>query len=64
MAGERRGGNMIWQSWAQFWAMGGYAAYVWGSVGATAALVLGEVAALRVRRRAALRALGQRGSRA
>ena len=46
---------MIWHSWNQFWAMGGYGIYVWGSVGATAALVLGEVAALRWRRRAAWR---------
>jgi heme exporter protein D len=51
---------MIWQSWSEFWNMGGYAVYVWGSVGATAALALGEVAALGVRRRAALRSLGRR----
>jgi heme exporter protein D len=48
---------MIWQSWAEFAAMGGYGAYVWGSVGATFALVLGEIAALRLRRRTALRAI-------
>jgi len=26
---------MRWQSWSEFWAMGGYAWYVWGSVGVT-----------------------------
>ncbi|MCS0613933.1 heme exporter protein CcmD [Massilia phosphatilytica] len=45
---------MIWQTWHDFLAMGGYAPYVWGSVGATAAGVLIEVLALRARRRAAL----------
>ncbi len=24
---------MRWQSWAEFWHMGGYGLYVWGSVG-------------------------------
>ncbi|MFL6657565.1 MAG: heme exporter protein CcmD [Massilia sp.] len=52
---------MIWESWSAFFAMGGYAGYVWGSVGATVALLVCEVTALRMRRRAALRALGQIG---
>ena len=34
---------MRWESWSQFWAMGGYAAYVWGSMGVTAGLILIEV---------------------
>jgi heme exporter protein D len=45
---------MIWQTWSDFIAMGGYAAYVWGAVGTTAAALALEVAALRARRRAAL----------
>lgn len=45
---------MIWQTWNDFMSMGGYASYVWGSVGATAAGVALEVLALRARRRAAL----------
>jgi heme exporter protein D len=45
---------MIWQTWNDFIAMGGYAPYVWGAVGATAAGVLIEVLALRARRHAAL----------
>jgi heme exporter protein D len=34
---------MRWESWSQFWAMGGYAIYVWGSVGVTALLLALEV---------------------
>ena len=45
---------MIWATWNDFLAMGGYAPYVWGSVGATAAALALEVLGLRARRRAAL----------
>jgi heme exporter protein D len=34
---------MKWESWSQFWAMGGYAVYVWGSVGVTVLLLAVEV---------------------
>ena len=34
---------MRWESWSEFWAMGGYAVYVWGSVGVTALLMVVEV---------------------
>ena len=34
---------MRWESWAAFWHMGGYAVYVWGSVGVTAMLLAVEV---------------------
>jgi heme exporter protein D len=34
---------MIWNSFADFWAMGGYGLYVWGSFGATAALMGFEI---------------------
>ena len=30
---------MRWESWAEFWAMGGYALYVWGSMGVTVLLL-------------------------
>ena len=50
---------MIWNSASEFFSMGGYALYVWGSVAACALGVLGEVAALRLRRRAALALLQQ-----
>jgi heme exporter protein D len=34
---------MRWESWATFWHMGGYAVYVWGSVGVCFALLGLEV---------------------
>lgn len=34
---------MRWESWSQFWAMGGYGVYVWGSMGVTALLLALEV---------------------
>jgi heme exporter protein D len=37
----------------EFFAMGGYAFYVWGSFGATAVIIVAEVLAVRARRRAA-----------
>ena len=56
---------MIWNSWAEFFAMGGYGFYVWGSTVAVAACMLGEIVGLRMRRRAAVEQLqmAQRASR-
>ena len=34
---------MIWNSWTEFWAMGGYGLYVWGSLGVTALCVALEM---------------------
>lgn len=48
---------MIWQSAAEFWAMGGYGVYVWGSMGVSAALLALEVALARMGRRQALDAV-------
>ena len=45
---------MRWESWSQFWAMGGYAFYVWGSVGVTALLMALEVWQARWAHRAVL----------
>lgn len=46
--------NLIyWQSWADFWAMGGYAFYVWSSVGLLALSVFWEVWQVRRQFRAA-----------
>ena len=39
-----------------FFAMGGYAFYVWGSYGMTALVVIAEIAALAARRKSALEA--------
>ena len=44
---------MTWGSWDNFVAMGGYAFYVWGSYGVTAALIVAEVLLLRTRMRKA-----------
>jgi heme exporter protein D len=41
---------MNWGSTAEFFAMGGYAFYVWGSFLATAVCVTAEVLLLRARR--------------
>jgi heme exporter protein D len=49
---------MNWASWSDFFAMGGYALYVWGSYGVTAGLIAVEVIMLLVRRRSALRRVG------
>ena len=46
---------MNWESLAAFIEMGGYAGYVWGSFGVTAACAVIEIVALGARRRAALR---------
>lgn len=46
-------------SLSEFFAMGGYGFYVWGSYGVTAVLLLIEVVALLRRRRTLLRRLGR-----
>lgn len=38
--------DMNWSSWSEFIAMGGYAQYVWGSLGVVALLLVVEVAQL------------------
>ena len=44
---------MNWASWSDFFAMGGYAAYVWGSYAVSAGLIAVEIILLRARRRSA-----------
>jgi len=53
---------MNWASWSDFFAMGGYALYVWGSYGVTAGLIVMEILLLRNRRRAAVEQLGGRNT--
>jgi heme exporter protein D len=48
---------MIWQSASEFWAMGGYGVYVWGSMGVSAALMALEVWLARMGRSQALDAV-------
>ena len=44
----------MWNSWSDFFAMGGYGFYIWGSYAVTAALMAAEIVAVRRRQRAAL----------
>jgi heme exporter protein D len=55
---------MSWGSWSEFFSMGGYALYVWGSYAVTAALVVVEIVLLRSRRRVALAQAGRAGPEA
>ena len=48
---------MQWNSFSEFFAMGGYALYVWGSFGATALVMLVESLLIRTQRRHILRNL-------
>ena len=43
---------MIWSDWAQFFAMGGYGLYVWGSLGMCVLVPLLEISQLSLRKRA------------
>ncbi|WP_027996285.1 heme exporter protein CcmD [Simplicispira psychrophila] len=45
---------MQWNSASEFFAMGGYALYVWGSFGATALVMLVESLLIRSRRKEVL----------
>jgi heme exporter protein D len=49
---------MSWGSLSEFFAMGGYAFYVWGSYAVTAGLIAVEVVMLMLRRRNALKSAG------
>lgn len=53
---------MIWNSWGEFFAMGGYGLYVWGSMIVVFVLMLGEVVGLALRWKANLAQLKQRPS--
>jgi len=48
---------MNWNSWAEFWDMGGYAFFVWGSYGAVAVGMALELWLARHQRKAVLSAL-------
>ena len=51
---------MNWGSAGEFFAMGGYAFYVWGSYGITALFLLLEIALLVFRKRTITQRLGRR----
>ena len=54
---------MNWGSAAEFFAMGGYALYVWGSYAVTAGLIAVEIIMLMQRKRKALERLAGPGGR-
>lgn len=54
---------MNWGSAGAFFAMGGYAFYVWGSFGAAAACLIAEPLLVAARRRRALQAVRAEGRR-
>jgi heme exporter protein D len=54
---------MTWSSAAEFFAMGGYALYVWGSYAVAAVLLAAELWLLARRRRTLLRRLGRSSTR-
>ena len=45
---------MMWNSWSDFLAMGGYGLYVWGSLGVCALVCVVEPISLNLKRRALL----------
>ena len=51
---------MNWVSWSDFFAMGGYGLFVWGSYGVTIALMVTELVLLAARKRGLLAQLGRR----
>ena len=55
---------MNWASWSDFFAMGGYALYVWGSYGVVFGLLAVEVVLLILRRRSILQRLARMHSAA
>ena len=52
---------MIWNSAADFFAMGGYGLYVWGAYGVTLVCMMAEPVLTAMRHRAAQRALAEAG---
>jgi heme exporter protein D len=50
---------MRWDSWSDFWAMGGYGLYVWGSMGVTFLLMALEIGQARLARLQAEREVRQ-----
>ena len=54
-----RGKELMWNSPAEFFAMGGYALYVWGSFGVCVLVLLLEPLVVRARFKAIVRRLKQ-----
>ena len=50
---------MNWGGWSEFWHMGGYGFYVWGSYAVTFICIAAEIVLLAQRRRTLLKQLTQ-----
>jgi heme exporter protein D len=50
---------MNWGSWSEFWAMGGYGLYVWGSYLVTLVFMVAEVVLVLARKRTILQFLAR-----
>ncbi|SEN64037.1 heme exporter protein CcmD [Nitrosomonas marina] len=50
---------MIWSSWSEFFSMGGYGVYVWGSYFVAFVCVIGEILLISKRRRTLINKYGQ-----
>jgi len=50
---------MNWGSWQNFFAMGGYGLYVWGSYAVTLIALIAEIVALITRRRGVIERLAK-----
>lgn len=50
---------MNWNSWSDFWSMGGYGLYVWGSYAVTALFMATEIVLLVLRKGSILQHLGR-----
>ncbi|MBI5912550.1 MAG: heme exporter protein CcmD [Betaproteobacteria bacterium] len=50
---------MNWGSWQNFFAMGGYGLYVWGSYAVTLVVLVAEIVELVMRRRGVIERLGK-----
>jgi heme exporter protein D len=49
---------MNWSSWSEFFSMGGYGFYVWGSYAVTLLCIVGEILLISSRRRTLERQYG------
>ncbi|SET47427.1 heme exporter protein CcmD [Nitrosomonas marina] len=50
---------MNWSSWSEFFSMGGYGVYVWGSYFVTFVCIIGEILLISKRRRTLINKYGQ-----
>jgi heme exporter protein D len=62
MGPSRDGSQIMWASFSDFLAMGGYGLYVWGSLGVCALVCVVEPIALNLKHRALLAEVREQGA--